>query len=150
MKKSRSRTVRILKSIFKIRQWVDWERMKGFTRYLVVGFKRFFIPQPAARAESFKVAKARFNLSEAELLARQKGLLRLSILMILMAIGLLAYCIYHLFLTNFLASFLSFVVMLIALVLAFRYHFWYFQIKEQKLGCTIQEWFREGVMGEKS
>ena len=38
---------------------------------------------------------------------------------------------------------------LIALVLAFRYHFWYFQMKQHKLGCTFNEWYRQGLLGEK-
>ncbi len=28
---------------------------------------------------------------------------------------------------------------------AFRYHFWFFQIKHRKLGCTFQEWLQGSV-----
>ena len=28
---------------------------------------------------------------------------------------------------------------------AFKYHFWYFQIKHRKLGCTLAEWWRGKV-----
>jgi intracellular multiplication protein IcmV len=30
---------------------------------------------------------------------------------------------------------------------AFRYHFWLFQIKTQKLGCTLNDWFQAHFRG---
>jgi intracellular multiplication protein IcmV len=38
-------------------------------------------------------------------------------------------------------------VSLVAFANAFRAHFWYFQTKQRKLGCTIQEWLNAGVGG---
>jgi len=28
---------------------------------------------------------------------------------------------------------------------AFRYHFWYFQIQQRKLGCTLEDWKQSWV-----
>lgn len=147
--KSGSRVKRVFTRIFNLRSWADWDRMKAFTLYLYEGFKRMFIPQKVEGGESFEAAKKRLNLSDNDLLARQKGLLRLSIAMVVIAFLLFSYTIYLLVIGGYAASIISLVVMLIALVLAFRYHFWYFQIKEHKLGCTIQEWFKQGLMGGK-
>ncbi|MCP0914583.1 MULTISPECIES: type IVB secretion system protein IcmV [Legionella] len=147
-KKFGSRTASVIKRIFNIRRWADWERIKGFTQYLAAGFRKLFIPQRGRRSESFEAAKARLRLTESELLARQNGLFRLSVLMFAIAIFLFLYAVYQLIFFNVLAFLLSFIVMLIAAVLAFRYHFWYFQIKKRKLGCTLNEWFRQGIMGE--
>lgn len=147
--KSGSRIGRVLSMIFNVRSWSDWDRMRAFTRYLVNGFKKFFIPQPAEKGESFELAKKRLKLTDAELKARQIGLFRLSIAMVAIAFLLLIYTIYLLVSGGYRGGLVSFVVMLIALVLAFRYHFWYFQIKERKLGCTIQEWLKQGLKGEK-
>jgi intracellular multiplication protein IcmV len=47
------------------------------------------------------------------------------------------------------AFIVSLVVTLIALILAYRYHFWYFQMKQRKLGCTFSEWYKQGLFGEK-
>lgn len=148
-KRSGSRTKNVLMRIFNVKTWGDWDRMKSFTLYLTRGFKKFFIPQKNEVSESFEAAKIRLNLSDKDLMAREKGLFRLSLLMVGAAILLFIYAIYHLFTGNYLAFILSLVVMAIALVLAFRYHFWYFQIKSRKLGCTINEWFRQGIMGDK-
>jgi len=148
-KQSEARTKRVFNRIFNVRTWADWDRMKSFTLYLTRGVKNLFVPQDKEVQESFEAAQARLNLSDADMLVRQKSLYRLSLLMAVMALLLFAYAIYHLVLANFLAFILSLVVMMIALVLAFRYHFWYFQIKQRKLGCSLHEWFRQGLMGDK-
>ncbi len=147
--KSGSRVKRVFFRIFNLRSWADWDRMKAFTLYLIAGFKKFFVPQKNKAWESFAVAAKRLKLSEKELVERQKGLLRLSIVMLVIAFLLFAYTVYLLVSGGYRGSIVSFVVTLIALVLAFRYHFWYFQIKERKLGCTIHEWFKQGLMGGK-
>ena len=148
-KTSESRTKRVFNRIFNVRTWADWDRMKSFTLYLTRGIKNLFVPQEKELEESFAAAQARLNLSDADMQVRQKSLYRLSLLMVVMAFLLFGYAIYHLVLANFLACILSLVVMTIALVLAFRYHFWYFQIKQRKLGCSLHEWFRQGLMGDK-
>jgi intracellular multiplication protein IcmV len=56
---------------------------------------------------------------------------------------------YQLFYGSYQAAIVSFIILWIALVLAFRYHFWYFQIKNRKLGCTVYEWYR-GLLGDKN
>lgn len=147
--KSGSRIGRVITRIINIRSWVDWDRMKAFTRYLVNGFRKFFIPQKKGVGESFEAAQKRLKLKDSDLLARQKGLLRLSILMVTIAFLLFAYSIYLFASRGYMGGVVGLVVMFVALVLAFRYHFWYFQIKERKLGCTIQEWFKQGLMGDK-
>ncbi|KTD79285.1 type IVB secretion system protein IcmV [Legionella waltersii] len=148
-KKKGSRIVRILASIFNVRRWFDWDRMKFFTSYLVNGIKKFFVPQPQEQTESFEEAVGKLKLNEMDLLVKQKALYRLSVLMLVIAVIVFAYMGYQFIYGSFKATLVSFVIVLIALVLAFRYHFWYFQIKHRKLGCSIQEWYRQGLLGEK-
>ncbi|KTD50386.1 intracellular multiplication protein IcmV [Legionella quinlivanii] len=150
MKKvSDSRIGTIIRSIFNIRYWVDYDRLKSFTAYLGNGFKKMFVPQQSTTGESFKQAVRELHLDDAELLARQKGLYRLSILMVLIAIFMLGYTGYHVLYGTWRSILLSIVVMFIALALSFRYHFWYYQIKHRKLGVSIKEWYRQGLLGEK-
>lgn len=150
MKKKRSsRILSIFARIFNVRAWIDFDRIKSFTLYLANGFKKMFVPQKNVQGESFQEAMTRLNLSEKELNERQSALYRLSLLMCAAALFIFAYAVYHILYGSYKAVIISIVVMLIALVLAFRYHFWYFQIKERKLGCTMQEWYRKGLMGDK-
>lgn len=147
--KKKSRVVKIISGIFNVRYWFDWPRMRSFTLYLVNGFKRLFVPQKNTRSESFEDATKVLNLTDESLLVKQKSLFRLSMLMVISAALILGYAGYQLYVGSIRAFLVSLIVTLIALVLAFRYHFWYFQIKERKLGCTFNEWYRQGFLGEK-
>ncbi|HAT7073822.1 TPA: type IV secretion protein IcmV [Legionella pneumophila] len=148
-KKSGSRIVRVITRIINVRKWVDWDRMKSFTLYLVNGVKRLFVPQEPTHVESFDEAVKKLKLNEADLIIKQKALFRLSVIMVIAAFMLLIYTGYQLFYGSWKATIISLVVVMIALVLAFRYHFWYYQIKQRKLGCTVKEWYRQGLLGEK-
>ena len=123
--------------------------MRSFTLYLSNGFKRLFVPQQNKEVESFDEAATKLNLSDAALMTKQKALFRLSIVMLIAAGLILSYAGYQLFYGSFPAVIVSLIVTLIALTLAFRYHFWYYQIKNRKLGCTFDEWFKQGLLGEK-
>ena len=148
-KKSRSKIRTFLKNIFKIRYWSDWTRIKTFMTYLANGVKSLFVLQKPKNSESFEQAKKRLNLTDKALLERQYGLLRVSIILVVFAFLMLIYSLYLLFSLHIMSGLLSLVVMSLALILAFRYHFWYFQIRNCKLGCSIKEWYRQGLLGYK-
>lgn len=144
-----SRVGAVIAGIFNVRAWFDWDRIKSFTLFLMDGFKKLFIVQEQLQADSFSEAQKQFKLTDADLLLKQKALWRLSMLMVTIALLIFGYSIYHFIYGTLRAGLVSLVVMMIAWVLAFRYHFWYFQIKKQKLGCTFNEWYRQGLLGEK-
>ncbi len=148
--KPESRTKRLVARLFNVRSWVDVERVRVGGRYIVNACGTWFNPRKIKKTESFLAAMARLKLTQDMLLARQQGLLRLSLMMAGMACGLFLYVLYNIFYAHYWAVLMSTVVMLLALVLAFRYHFWYFQIKRQKLGCTLYEWFSQGLLGARN
>ena len=143
----KSRLVSMLANAFKFRFWLDTDRLKGFAAYIVETFQKLFVLKPQQGGELFAEAKERLKLDDAGLLERQKSLFRLSVLMVFFAMLILLYALYQLLYGSFVGVILSLVVMLIALTLAFRYHFWYFQLKEKKLGCSIREWMHVGLRG---
>lgn len=148
-KKSKSRISRVFKRIINVRSWLDWDRLKSSTLYLGTAVKKLFVPQTAEESESFKEAVKKLNLSEADLQNKQKSLFRLSMLMLGIAFVILIYTGYQLYYIQLKAALVSLIITLIALALAFRYHFWYFQIKKHKLGCSLKEWYKQGLLGEK-
>lgn len=148
--KSGSRTKRLFNNLFRVRSWIDLDRIRAGQRYIATVCGTYLIPNKIRKTESFKAAQTRLKLTDEALLTRQKGLFRLSLIMLGMAILIFAYTLYNLFYGYYLAVLVSTVVMFLALVLAFRYHFWYFQIKHHKLGCSIYEWFSQGLMGAKN
>lgn len=145
-KKRESKTGRFFKSVFDVRNWSDWDRTKSGTSWLVGTIKKFFVPQTHTVDESFEQAKQRLKLSEKDIENQKKNLLGLSIMMAVFATGLFIYAVYLLINAHFIAFILALVVMGIALVLAFRYNFWYYQFKVRKLGCSLHEWFK-GLIG---
>lgn len=152
-KKSGSRIARVFSRIINIRTWFDWDRTKSFTIALKNGIKYLFVPrkniETNIESESFESAATQLNINDAELLVKQNALFRLSIVMLAAAGLIFIYSGYQLFYGSLRAFGVSLVVTTIAMALAFRYHFWYYQIKHRKLGCTFQEWYRQGLLGEK-
>jgi intracellular multiplication protein IcmV len=148
--KSGSRLGRFFGRIVKPREWGDTSRLMTFTQYIGQLFKTLFIPQKQAGGETFEAATSRLQLTEEALLARQNALYRWSLAMCGCAFLIFIYAIYHLIFGTLHAFILSLVIMCIALTMAFRYHFWFFQLKQRKLGCTLKEWFKQGLLGEKS
>jgi intracellular multiplication protein IcmV len=139
---NKSRTGSLIKKIFNIRWWIDYDRLHGFAAYISETAKKYLVPKSKSEGESFNTAIKRLHLTENDLLKKQKALWRLSLLMLIIAFFLFTYVGYLLFYGTIKALIVSFVVMCMALILAFRYHFWYFQIKERKLGCTLKEWYQ--------
>lgn len=148
-KSSHSRVKRLFTALFNVKSWIDLERIRSAYRYLVEQASTYFIPQKEQKKESFDLAKERLKLSDQDILARQKGLLRLTQVMLAMAFLIFIYALYNLFYAYYPALIVSIMVMMLALVMAFRYHFWYFQIKHQRLGCSLHEWFMQGILGAK-
>lgn len=142
--------VRVFKKIINIRGWFDYDRVKAFTLYIGNSAKKLLVPPNKAPDHSFDEVMQKLNLTPADLELKKKALWRLSMLMLGCAGLIFAYAIYSVILGHWLAMLVSLVVMAIALVLAFRYHFWYFQICEHKLGCTLKEWYSKGLRSKHS
>lgn len=105
------------------------------------------LKQPkAVRQETFEQAIARLRLSEKDLQQRMQYFLRMTMFYCGVAVLLFIYAIYLMFTGELAAFFLSFVLTLMALSFAFRQHFWYFQLKHRKLGCTVKDWLN-GAFG---
>lgn len=150
MAKERSNSSRLMKTIFNPRVWMDFEQVKNSTKYLGDGISKLFTLEPKVRnIESFEETMARLNIDEAKIISKQKSLFRLSILMLVLAFLVFFYAAMHIYLGNFHTAGASIVIFLVMLALAFRYHFWYYQLKVRQLGCTVKEWFVCGLLGAK-
>ena len=148
--KSISRIGRVFNRLINIRFWSDWDRAQANSHYLLERIKFYFVPQKPQETETFEQAKKRLQLSDADLLARQKGFIFICKIMLVWAAFFLIYAAYLFYTAGFIGGILSLVAMFLALTFAFRYHFWSFQIKQRQLGCTIYQWFKMGLLGEQS
>ncbi len=148
-KKYSSRLVTRFFNVFRFHLWLDVSRLKEFMEYITTLCKKLFVPQAQEAKESFDEAKARLKVTDEQLSKQTQALFWLSLLMLMLASLIFFYGIYNVFYGGILGALISFVVTLVALALAFRYHFWFFQIKEKKLGCSWKTWLNEGLLGGK-
>lgn len=145
-KSKRSRLTRVVTRVVNIPQWSDWGRLKSGYESIRALLLSFFKYEPKPQKNNFSTVSKKLNLSEADLEKRGRALYRMSILMLIIAILIFCYFIYHLIWGTYAGAILTVGVYSIALGLAFRYNFWYFQIKSRKLGCTWNEWLQEGIL----
>lgn len=141
MKKNRFKR---LKSTF--RKASDYDRMAQSSEFIKTALKRLFVPQHAKRKESFTEAMQRLNITETQVQNKQRAFKRLAMIMLSVALLILGYSFFRIIQGHWHAVIFSLVLMMIVLVLAFRYHFWFFQLKQRKLGCTLEEWFRFTIL----
>ncbi len=133
-----------IRSVFNFRAWADWSRFRNTSNYFLTIFRYIFLIRPIdpAKIKSFEEVTAELGLTEEALQKQRKGLKNQCILMLFLALCFYAYAMYELLYGGFLSVVLSLIVMFVILALAFRYHFWCFQIQKRKLGCSVAEWFK--------
>jgi len=141
------------KTFFDPRAWLGYDYVKNQTLGLFGAFKTLFgttIPT-GVQEETFEEAKQRLNLTDKDIESTEMNYLLFTAFYA--SVGFVFVCVAFYFLISE-AAFAAFVLALaLSLVLfgqAFRSHFWYFQIKNRKLGCTFDEWRKGSPSNEGS
>jgi len=125
----------------RVDRWVDLSSLLNSTRYFWNSAKSLFSIKTAEHPESFEEAIDRMMLSPDIVAKQSERFLRLSLFFVLMTTALLIYTIVLFSLKNWAGMGICISLSLYALSLAFRFHFWHFQISQKKLGCGLWEWF---------
>ena len=121
--------------------WVDFTSIKQGLSALFGLFKAAFSrTEVPATVESFDDMLKRLNMTMEEADSIGNNYLTFAMIFVLAACVLLGFGIYLLTDKFFLGFLLSLGMTAVMLAQAFRFHFWYFQIKHRKLGCTFEEW----------
>ena len=128
-----------------VKSWMGLDIIKSATRYVWQMAKNVFVPQKAERKETFQEALVRLNLTEADLKNRQKEFSHLFLIYGAIGVVIVLYSLFLFYTLSFMGGILSLVVAALAFGVAFRYHFWLFQIKHRKLGCSLQEWWHSKI-----
>ena len=93
--------------------------------------------------ETFEECMERYSLSEEDLQQRMKKSLQTVKICFGLALPVLGYMFYQFGHVGSMLGGLSCILLLLfLLVTAFREHFNLFQMRQRRLGCTFQEWFR--------
>lgn len=127
---------------FRVDQWLDYPNIKKRFSYLINQTKNLFTVVQPQKQETFKQAMLRFELSDGELATQANNYRNLSILFLSSATLMLFYLLFLVFIKqNYMGACITFSLTIYSLTRAYYYHFWYFQIKKEKLGCSPKEWF---------
>lgn len=103
------------------------------------------IPKKATFTETFEEAMARLELTEADLIKRQKEFTQLFYFFLGLSIAIIGYGLYLAFTSSMVTALIAFCLSVYTFSQAFRFHFWLFQIKHRKLGCTVREWLNAEI-----
>ena len=134
---------RVLKPLVNFPAWMNWQGLKENHQKIKRLAQIVLTPQRVQTTqETFAEAVARLGLDEATITARQQYFKQLAMCYLVLAALLFAYMLYlAIIVQTFLGVLMTLVAIWVVLVLAFRQHFWYIQMKVRRLGLNFTEWF---------
>lgn len=139
-KKTASRLVDV-----RVDKWVSLDYLSETAENFKVILLDSVIPKKATYSETFEEALKRLELTEADLLQRQKEFSQLFYFFMTLSLVIMFYGLFLAFTSTMAATLIAFCLSLYTFSQAFRFHFWLFQLKNRKLGCTIKEWLNGSV-----
>jgi intracellular multiplication protein IcmV len=126
----------------RVDQWVDFASLKRSTGYIKDYCQTLFSIKKSNHAEDYDEAVDRMGLSSEDIAKQAHDFLKLTLFFLVLATLLIIYGFIVFRLNNWMGTFICSALALYALTLAFRFHFWRFQLLQQKLGCSVFEWSR--------
>ena len=110
---------------------------KSSLSYIKGLYQRNFIP-PKESDEIVEYDSLKLS-PEQEQMAQKKLKIQLRIVLVFIVLGLMVF-VEELIRAHWDGVFGSVIFCCVMLSLAFRYHFWLFQLKQKRLGCTVEQW----------
>jgi intracellular multiplication protein IcmV len=134
-----------IQPILSVRKWIDFSQWRRASQIGWQTVHDLFSIHSVKNGVSFEDSMQQFGLSENDLISRQQRFQYLTRFWLILG-GLVGIYSLYLIVNGFFLSFLYMTALnTIILCQAFRYHFWSFQIKQRRLGCTLQEWWRNTI-----
>lgn len=138
MAKRRSIMSRLIDT--RVDQWMSWDYLSDTTSRIKGSVLDLATPQKAKFSETFEEAMIRLELTEKDLASRKKEFTRLFYLFMVIGLFIIGYAVYMAYLGHFGACLISFCLAGFSFTQAFKWHFWLFQLRNRKLGCSVKEW----------
>ncbi len=130
----------------RVDKWMSWDYISETTDRIKRSVGDLMTPEKPKYKETFREAMIRLNLSEEDVQQRKKEFTRLFYMFLLISLGIIGYAVYMAYQGYFAACLISFCLACYSFTQAFKWHFWLFQIRNRKLGCTIKEWLNGTVI----
>jgi intracellular multiplication protein IcmV len=130
---------KIIKPLVNFPRWMGVNQLRINAQFITTIWQDLKLHRPPVRRETFAEAKTRLNLTEDDIQKRLNNCLLLSVIYGLCTLILLGYTLY-LIIHFQLGVILSFLLTSLMAALAYREHFWYFQLKTRTLGNSFSNW----------
>ncbi|MFZ0219720.1 MAG: type IVB secretion system protein IcmV [Candidatus Aquirickettsiella sp.] len=141
---------KIIKPVVDVPKWVDYQNLAKSNRSVFAFIKKFFVPDQATTQESFEEALLRLKLTPADIIQRKKEFTRLMWIWVFLFLVSIFYSIYLLYNQALRGFYPCLGISVVILTQIFRYHFWLFQIKQRRLGCSFRDWLNgQFIIGKK-
>lgn len=132
---------KIFKPAVDVTNWMDTKSIGEQTSHIADAGRFIFTSRESRTHESFSDAVQRLRLSQEHLNKVHSDLIRLSWIYGTISLIVMSYAAYLIYISAHIPAATTFIISLVTLSLCFKKSFWAFQIKQQKLGCSISEWF---------
>jgi len=142
MAKKRSR-FKLLRPMIDVSSWMDLKGLRRSGQGIIDTIKNIHDATPSRplQPETFEEAMMRLNIDEDFLQKRLRECFYSSCFYLACGIALFFYGFYVVFTGFLISGFVTFTLATLAVVLAYREAFWYYQMKIRKLGCSISDFF---------
>ena len=140
MKKTRKFFGFMGRNFFNVRRWTNYDYLKNSATDIYKTGQEVFKGPAIKKPESFGEAAQRLHLSKQDLKERYDKCRTTFLIFSSVTTVLGLYTLYLLFTGIVMGAVLAFVLTGLVGIHAFKYHFWMFQIKNEKLGCSFSEW----------
>lgn len=134
---------RKLKFLVDVPTWMSYRDLRSHGSNIFQIAVSIFRRPHYGRRESYEEAVSRLQLTQADLLSRQRQLFVASLLYGALALGLAIYSIYLFFIGHFAGGLLALVVTAMASALGYKESFCYMQMRQRRLGCTWRDWVKQ-------
>lgn len=97
--------------------------------------------------ETFEQAIKRLGITEQGIEERKKMYAIQVLIYLLTGIAAFIYAVFLVRAGEFMGMLMAFLAGGLGFAYAFRSHFWLFQLKQRRLGCTFKEWLSSSIQG---
>jgi len=140
---------KVVKPFINAPEWMGAESLIESGHQIGKNIASLFTVKKPKREESFEEAKERLNLSDQDIFNRCKEFRILTIIFSCLTTALFLYAISLFLHAHYPGGFVAIGITCVSFAQVFRNHFWLYQLREKRLGCTFSEWFHCGVRGKK-
>ena len=134
-------------SAFNFKAWMGYQNIKSGANIITSTVHSFTNLEDTSQypTEDFESGLQRLNITEEQRLNVQNGYYRNFLIFFILGSLFAIYSIYRFYNAQWVAGLISLALTIGIYVLSLAMHFWYFQIKNKKLGCSFKEWFANKI-----